>query len=82
MSDMLFILMDVPNETRKLVYSGTFTEGMTESELKAYHMGISNTLSALEAVLEADDNVIAHMANVDMPTEMDIEEIEEILNKE
>lgn len=79
MPDALFITMDIPKETRKLLDSvteaHTVTEGMTDSELKAYQMGIGNTLSALEAVLESDDERVVHMDGTDIPTEMDFYEI-------
>ena len=74
MGEKIFVAMDIPHETRKLVNSFTVTEGMTDSELKAYQMGICNTLNALEAILETDANeAIVHVENTDIPTEIDIQ---------
>jgi hypothetical protein len=71
MDEKIFVAMDIPRETRKLVNSVTVTEGMTDSELKAYQMGVYNTLSALEAILDSDDAVV-HVADIDVPTEIDV----------
>lgn len=48
--DLLFTGMDVPNETRRLLEQFTATDGMTEGELRAYTMGVENTLSATRAL--------------------------------
>ena len=71
MGEKIFVAMDIPQEARKLVNSVTVTEGMTDSELKAYQMGVYNALSAVEAILDSDE-MIVHVANIDVPTEMDI----------
>ena len=71
MGEKIFVAMDIPQETRKLVNSVTITEGMTDSELKAYQMGVYNTLSALEAILDSDDAVV-HVADIDIPSEIDV----------
>ena len=72
MDEKMFVAMDIHHETSKLVNSVTVTEGMTDGELKAYQMGVYNTLNALEAILDSDE-MIVHVANIDMPTEMDIQ---------
>lgn len=71
MGEKIFVAMDIPQEARKLVNSVTVTEGMTDSEYKAYQMGVYNALSAVEAILDSDEAIV-HVANIDIPTEIDI----------
>ena len=56
--ELLFIGIDIPNETRKLLAEFDLTNGMTDSELKAYEMGVENTLRATRALLEHLDQPI------------------------
>ena len=55
----MFIAMDIARQTKALIdetlTNGT-CKGMTIPERKAYEMGIQNTLSALIAILSADDD--------------------------
>ena len=74
--DLLFTGMDVPNETRKLLAKFTVTEGMTESELKAYEMGVENTLRAARALLEIDQ-LVFHISGYDIMEEFDLDELKE-----
>ena len=62
----MFIGMDIARQTQKLIditlTNGT-CKGMTIPERIAYEMGIQNTLSALVAVLNADDGeYVVHMS--------------------
>ena len=75
--DLLFTGMDVINETRKLLAKFTVTDGMTEGELKAYEMGIENTLRATKALLEIDQ-LVFHVAGYDIIEEFDLDELIEI----
>lgn len=75
--DLLFTGMDVPNETRKLLAKFTVTEGMTESELKAYEMGVENTLRAARALLEIDQ-LVFHISGYDIMEELDLDELIEL----
>lgn len=62
----MFIGMDIAKQTKELIdttlTNGT-CKGMTIPERRAYEMGIQNTLSALVAVLNADDGeYVVHMS--------------------
>ena len=74
MNNLLFLAMDLPKETEKLVTRHTVTDGMTDNEKHAYWLGMINTIGALKALLE-DDEIVVHIPNVDFPTEMDLEEL-------
>lgn len=79
LDDITFLGMNIVKETQKFVESfpSSTTEGMTESELAAYNMGIINTLGALQALMGLDVNEIAviHMEDTEMPTEITIDEL-------
>ena len=78
MNELYFIGMDITTETKNLVDFTTITctNGMTDNELKAYKMGITNTLSALKTVLENNDLTVIHMDGMEIPTELSLDEVE------
>ena len=78
--DLLFTGMDVPNETRKIVSQFTVTDGMTESELKAYEMGVENTLRAAQTLLNLDQ-LVFHLEGHDCIEEFDLREIIKIIEE-
>ena len=78
--DLLFTGMDIPNETRKIVSQFTVTDGMTESELKAYEMGVENTLRAAQALLNLDQ-LVFHLEGHDCIEEFDLREIIKIIEE-
>lgn len=78
--DLLFTGMDVPNETRKILSQFTVTDGMTESELKAYKMGVENTLRAAQALLNLDQ-LVFHLEGHDCIEEFNLREIIKIIEE-
>ena len=58
MYELYFLGMDIVEETKNLVKftEEMCTEGMTDSELKAYKLGIENVLLALKSVVETEHN--------------------------
>jgi hypothetical protein len=53
---------------------------MNENELKAYKMGVANTLSALKEVLaSADGNFVVNINGMEMQEEFDITDLEHYL---
>lgn len=84
MNELYFLGMDIATETKKLMNITTiaFTDGMTESELRAYKLGVENTISALKAVMEEDEVVVVNINGMDIPTELTVEELENIYNEE
>ena len=80
MNELYFLGTDIFEETRAIIKFNTIlcTDGMTENELKAYNMGIENTLSALKSVLERDsDMMVVDIEGLDIPTELTIDELQE-----
>ena len=79
MNELYFIGMDIIEEVKTL--SGlteiTCTNGMTESELNAYKLGIKNTISALEALLDEDGMHVVNISGLDTATELTVDELEE-----
>jgi hypothetical protein len=78
--DILLTGMDIPNETRKLLSRFTVTNGMTKSELKAYKMGVENTLRATRALLEIDQ-LVFHISGNDAIEEFDLDDLIEIIKE-
>lgn len=80
MNELYFLGMDIVEETRNISKFSEIicTDGMTESELKAYRMGIENTLSALKTSLETESNiVVVNIEGLDAPTELTVDELQE-----
>ena len=56
MDELFCVCEDVVKETKKIINAATpdCTRGMTDSELQAYNLGITNTLSTLKSVIYTD----------------------------
>lgn len=80
---LIFTAMNIENETRKLVDSAMSdcTKGMTNTEKKAYEMGISNTINALNCLI-IDEYPVVHIEGIKHIEEIDCDELIEILNME
>jgi len=78
MNELYFMGLDVAAETKTLVNftTSTCTEGMTESELKAYNLGVKNTLAALKSALE-DEAIVVNIDGMKIPTEMNFEDLKD-----
>lgn len=78
MNELYFLGMDIAEETKILVNMTaiTCTDGMTESELAAYKMGIENTISALKATIRENDVPVVDIVGIEIPTELSIDELE------
>lgn len=80
MNELYFLGMDIVEETRTISKFSTIicTDGMTENELKAYELGIENTLSALKSVIETEGGMtVINIDGLDIPTELTIDELQE-----
>ena len=79
MDELFFIGMDVVEETKNLVNTtlAACTNGMTESELQAYNMGIKNTLSALKGIMSVDtsNEFVINIDGLETPTEFDSDDL-------
>lgn len=80
MDELLFSVMDIPNEVQKILdeKADDICKGMAESERKAYDFGVSTVLSLTRQLLEMDENIAVHVPSFDHIEEMDIEELEKI----
>lgn len=76
MEDIIFVGVDIPKATKKLLESIDVCEGMTSSEKTAYDMGVKNALSALKAIVE--DEVCVHIPGKAIAEEMDYAELKKI----
>lgn len=73
MDELFFVGMDVVKETKNIVNAATpdCTRGMTDSELQAYNLGITNTLSALKGIVSNNcvNEFTLHIDNFETPEE-------------
>lgn len=82
LSELIFTGMDVPSEAQKLMNQmPSCTDGMTDSELKAYEMGIKNALWAVKTVLEIDECVVFHDPELSVMTEFDLDDLIELVEE-
>ena len=82
LSELLFTGMDVPSEAQKLMdQCPSCTDGMTDSELKAYEMGVKNALWAAKTVLELDEYVVFHDPELSVMTEFDLDDLIELVEE-
>ena len=82
MNELYFVGMDIVEETKTLVDFTTSicTDGMTENELKAYNLGVSNVMSALKETLSSADNkFIVNIDDIEIQEEFDIQDLENYL---
>lgn len=80
MNELYFLGMDIVEETRTISKFTTIlcTDGMSESELKAYNLGIENALSALKSVIEKENEMmVINIDGFDVPTELTFDELQE-----
>ena len=80
LKDILLTGMDIPNETRKLLSRFTVTDGMTESELKAYKMGVENAISAMHTLTNLGQ-IVFHLEGNDCIEEFDFDDLIEIVEE-
>jgi hypothetical protein len=79
MNELYFLGMDIVEETKTLANLTTITctDGMTESELAAYKLGIENALSAMKAVLQDNEVPVINVDGMEIPTELSIDDLEQ-----
>lgn len=79
MNELYFLGVDIIEETKNMMKLAAVvcTDGMSESELKAYKLGVDNVMSVLQSVLENDDMIVINMEGLDIPTELSIDNLED-----
>lgn len=79
MNELYFLGMDIIEEVKALsdIATITCTNGMTDSELDAYKLGVKNTISALKTILNDDGMPVVNIVGLDIATELTIDELEE-----
>ena len=78
MKELYFLGMDIVEEVKNIIHlsEDICTDGMTESELQAYKMGVSNTISALEGMVRENDIPVIDISGMEIATELSIDEVE------
>ena len=84
MDELLFVGAPIEKATLTILDKVTdqVCDGMTDSEKKAYDMGITNTILAMTSLLECDDEPKLYMPNLEISTEMTLDEVIEYFCKE
>lgn len=84
MDELIFVGTPIRKDTRVILDKVTeqVCVGMTDSEKKAYEMGVENTFRAIECLLEADDEPKLYMPDLEISTEMTLDEVKEYFCKE
>ena len=79
MNELCFLGTDIVVEVKDLMrlMTITTTDDMDENELKAYHLGIDNTIEALKYVLDGNGLPVINICGLEVPTELSVEEITE-----
>ena len=79
MNELYFLGVDIIEETKNLMRLTDVicTEGMSESELAAYKMGVKNVMSVLATVIEENDIPVVNISGLDIATELTIDELQE-----
>lgn len=83
MEELYFIGMDILEETKTLVNETIeeCTKGMTENELRAYNLGVENTLRALFAntCTEHEGEFVINVNNLETDFYISIDELKDYL---
>ena len=84
MDELLFVGVPIEKEVLALLdkVKNQVCDGMTDSEKRAYDMGITNATLAISSLLEADDMPKLYMPNLEISTEMTLDEVKEYFNIE
>ena len=81
MDELFFTGVDILEQTRKLVEGATDSvcKGLTDVEKEIYLGGVSNTLSALQCMLEVDcdGEPLVYIPGIEGFVEMSLEELED-----
>jgi hypothetical protein len=79
MNELYFTGMDIVEETKEFMNlsESICIDGMTENELRAYHMGVENVLSALKSIIDESDLPVLNINGLEIQTELSIEDLEE-----
>lgn len=83
MDELLFTGVPIRKDTRAILDKVTeqVCNGMTDSEKKAYELGVENTFRAMECLLECDDEPKLYMPELEISTEMTLDEVVQYFNK-
>ena len=79
MDELYFLGADIVVETKNMLnlISDASTNGMTENEVQAYQMGVTNTLSALKTIVDENDLPVINICGIEVQTELSIDDLEE-----
>ena len=84
MDELLFVGVPIEKEVLALLdkVKNQVCNGMTDSEKRAYDMGITNAILTITSLLEADDEPKLYMPNLETSTEMALDEVKKYFNIE
>lgn len=84
MDELIFVGTPIRKDTRVILdkVAEQVCAGMTDSEKQAYEMGVENTFRAIECLLEVDNEPKLYMPNLEISTEMTLDEVKEYFCKE
>ena len=84
MDELLFVGVPIEKEVLALLdkVKNQVCNGMTDSEKRAYDMGITNAILTMTSLLEADDEPKLYMPKLEISTEMTLDEVIEHFCKE
>jgi hypothetical protein len=77
MNELYFLGMDITAEVKELMRLMEIVgvDGMSESELKAYRLGVDHVMTALKSTLDNSDTAIIHIDDMEIPTELSVDEV-------
>ena len=77
MEEIMFCAMDISKEVRNMLnkVADGVCAGMTDTEKKAYEVGVETTISAMIGLFESSDEPVVYVSNLEAPEEMTFEEI-------
>lgn len=77
MNELYFLGMDITAEVKELMRLMEIVgvDGMSESELKAYKLGVDHVMAALKSTLDNSDTAIIHIDDMEIPTELSVDEV-------
>lgn len=80
--DLIFLGVDMPSEINKVLSkaSDKLTDGISESEIKAYNLGIHNAIAILKGFI-ASNRPVVHVDNLRCPTELFYDEVVRIFKE-
>ena len=72
--------MNIVKETKHLLGRTELSRNMTDEELKAYTIGVNNTLRAVKVILDSDEHIVVNVKNQDSITKI-LDMVPDVIDK-